>query len=124
MADQPTRTPAGKESHRVPSWSWPYIFGVFMLGYPVLFFDNRSLRTEIREAKNETVALQREELQRKEKDAAAIRRLNEFLTRLLYTSENMRRFLYTDSIALANRSAALEQLGAGSTEGQREERPN
>ena len=121
---EPTRTPAGKESHRVPAWSWPYIFGVFMLGYPVLFFDNRSLRTEIREAKNETVALQREELQRKEKDAAAIRRQNEFLTRLLYTSENMRRFLYTDSIALANRSAALEQLGAGSTEGQREERPN
>ena len=90
-----------------------------MLGYPVLFYDNRALRSEIKEANELLFKAKDEELARKDKEAAAIRRQNEFLTRLLYTSENMQRVLYTDSIAVANRAAATEQLGAENTEGQR-----
>ena len=108
-----------KESHRVPSWAWPYIFGIFMLGYPVLFYDNRTLRAEIKEANERLFKAKDEELARKDKDNSSIRRQNEFLTRLLYTSENISKFLYTDSIAVANRTAAEGQQGAGESTGER-----
>lgn len=83
-----------------------------MLGYPVLFIDNRTLRSEIKESNRELQAVKDKALEDERNDNAAIRRQNEFLTRLLYTSENMAKFIYTDSITLANRAAAGDQSRA------------
>lgn len=124
MAEESNRSTSQKDSHRIPAWSWPYIFGIFMLGYPVLFYDNRTLRTEIKDANQKLIDAKDKALEDRYKDNAAIRRQNEFLTRLLYTSENMAKFLYTDSVVLATRAAATKNTRAGDTGNTDTDRPN
>lgn len=113
-----TNTSPKAETKRAPIPAW--VLYLVVAGYAPLFVALINSYAKRDEAKNQTIEIQNQRIKELREDNADKGRDNSMLQRILYAQENFSRFLYFDSVTVAQRRAAEIRTSAAG----HDERPN